>query len=221
MSDPISIPRTPYVLRAPPRAPRAGIGVDPGKEGAIVFTVGDEIRWAIWWKPAQQAKRAGFRSWFWQPGEEVVETWAPTWTRAMDWTCAVPGERDVVATVEAVHGQPGKSGFEVLAEYAGRALGWCEQLEVEIGARPTSTTWRADMLKLPASTAAVVAEQVAVDTLLGRPTGGRSITIARPFAGPMPPDLNGHVAEAALMAMWGRGYRAQPETVTAPGKGVR
>ena len=218
MNAPIIIPRTPYVLRAPPGAPHAGIGIDPGKDGAIVLTVGTEIRWAIWWKPAQQAKRQGFRSWFWEPGEHVAETWATTWTWATDWTCTLPDGPDVVATVEAVHGQPGKSGFEVLAEYAGRALAWCEQLELAIGDRPTSTTWRADLLKLPSSTKADVAEQVAIDTLLGHSSGGRSITIARPFTGPLLPDISGHVAEAALMALWGRGYRAQPETVTAPGK---
>ena len=217
MNAPITIPRTPYVLRAD-NPPRACIGVDPGKEGAMVLLVDRNIEWASWWKPAQQDKQQGFKSWLWTPTGRSSR-WVPTWADAVDWPLTMHPEAS--ATVEAVHGQPGKSGFEVLAEYAGRALYWCEYMEIPLTARPTSTTWRADMLKLPASTAAVVAEQVAVDTLLGRPTGGRSITIARPFAGPMPPDLNGHVAEAALMAMWGRGYRAQPETVTAPGKGVR
>ena len=216
MNPPITIPRTRYVLRAPPNAPRAGIGVDPGKEGAIVIVEGEAITRAWWWATSTRRRVPGVRIWE-SSAAGTIDDWYPSLGRALRNVCWIPGPESIV-TVEAVHGQPGKSGFEVLAEYAGRLIGWVEAEGGRVGPRPTSTTWRADMLKLPASTAAVVAEQVAVDTLLGRPTGGRSITIARPFAGPMPPDLNGHVAEAALMAMWGRGYRAQPETVTAPGK---
>lgn len=214
MNPPITIPRTPYVLRAP-NPPRASIGIDPGKEGAIVLVVDLQIRWAIWWKTAQSEKRQGFRSWIWEHGE-TSNRWASTWTHAIGWTVTLPDT--LSATVEAVHGQPGKSGFEVLAEYAGRALYWLEELEVPLTERPTSTKWRADVLGLPSSTSADVAERVAIDTLLGRPSGGRAITIAAPLTGPLPDDLNGHVAEAALMALWGMGYRAQPETVTTPGK---
>jgi hypothetical protein len=204
--NPITIPQTPHVLRRPDDAlPEVTtIGIDPGKNGALVILrPGLQFAGAVAWKSCTWQKRPAFEVTRYTAAGRVTVTKVHSW---WDVVRGIPRCADA-AVVEAVYGQPGKSGFEVLAEHAGRALAWCEALEIEVIGRPASTGWRADVLLLEPQTSADLCEKVALNAFLDRPTSGRSITIRAGIRNRPPVEVSGHVAEAALMAAWGMGYR--------------
>ncbi len=209
MSAPITIPQTPHVLRRPDDAlpERTTIGIDPGKNGALVILrPGLQFAGAIGWKSCQWKKKPAFEVTRHTMAGRVIVDKVRTW---WDVVRGLPKYADA-AVIEAVYGQPGKSSFEVLAEHAGRALAWCEALQIEVLERPTSTGWRADMLLLEPQTSADLCEKVALNAFYDRPTGGRQITIRAGIRNRPLVEVSGHVAEAALMAAWGMGYRAEP-----------
>lgn len=204
--NPITIPQTPHVLRRPDDAPpeRTTIGIDPGKSGALVILrPGLQFAGAVAWKSCTWQKAPAFEvTRYTAAGRVVVDKVRAWW----DIVRAIPRCADA-AVVEAVHGQPGKSGFEVLAEHAGRALAWCESLEIPVVGRPTSTEWRADMLLVEPQTSADLCERIAVAAFYDRPLGGRQISICAGIRNRPLVEVRGHVAEAAMMAAWAMGYR--------------
>lgn len=202
----ITIPQTPHVLRrtndASPEV--TTIGIDPGKNGALVILrPGLQFAGAVAWKSCTWQRAPAFEVTRYTMAGRVLVIKVRAW---WDVVRELPKYADA-AVVEGVHGQPGKSGFEVLAEHAGRALAWCESLGIQVTGRPTSTEWRADMLRIDPHTSADLCEQIAVAAFHDRPLGGRQISIAAGVRNRPIVEVGGHIAEAALMAAWGMGYR--------------
>ena len=141
------------------------VGIDPGQAGGVARV---------------ERHATGYRL-----------LWAHEWTDHQLPTVALSG---AVAAVEGLY--LGKAGHGVLdvAESAGR---WLERLHaagVVLPLRPMATTWRADLLRLPAATRATDCDRAArglCDQLFG--------------AGA----VHGHAVDAACMALWALGLRGR------------
>lgn len=183
------------------------VAIDPGHTGGAAMVALDEsgrmvlCAWGAWRASRRRADRydvalAGSMS------TAAREVRAPHLTAAVrlaaPWACS-PCTPHLVVEGITPHGR--RSGYTQLCEAAGVALA----LVGGDALRPTSTRWRSDVLRLPATTAADVAEHEArVAWGWDDDIRGRALTRERRTHPVEPPAwAAGHVAEAACMAAWG------------------
>lgn len=182
------------------------IAIDPGHSGGAAMVAEDAggryvlCAWGAWRHTRRRAEpydtahaRSALRA--------AREGRAPHLTAAVrltaPWACS-PCTPHVVVEGITPHGR--RTGYTALCEAAGVAVA----LVGGDALRPTATRWRADVLRLPATTAADIAEHEArVPWGWAADVRGRALRWEAAGHAATPPEwAAGHVAEAACMAVW-------------------